>query len=281
MSSLLKVCLAVLLTASLGLWLPWPGEARLGTRLELRPMKIQTQGLQWLPESQSVSGVLDSLTQALTSAVQSVIDFVSSQLSDLMDSMIARTGDYVGGLVLANLTNIINNLGFVKSVRFLAEEVEYALNVTRQNLTGISFNFLVPNQVVQGSVKLNLKEVVEDEEGEEVPRSESDFAARPEIELAEFGVLGDYFNSFVSSLLNIITIWIYKGSEERCSEKFLCSVTADWARGGGGGGGILTPIFTSISSLSSLTDFDTLIAARSGFLGSDCPSLYPQCQLNL
>ena len=80
MSSLLKVCLAVLLTASLGLWLPWPGEARLGTRLELRPMKIQTQGLQWLPESQSVSGVLDSLTQALTSAVQSVIDFVSSQL---------------------------------------------------------------------------------------------------------------------------------------------------------------------------------------------------------
>ena len=145
-----------------------------------------------------------------------------------MDSMIARTGDYVGGLVLANLTNIINNLGFVKSVRFLAEEVEYALNVTRQNLTGISFNFLVPNQVVQGSVKLNLKEesfydfsslvvffmpcaqVVEDEEGEEVPRSESDFAARPEIELAEFGVLGDYFNGFVSSLLNIITIWIYK-----------------------------------------------------------------------
>ena len=80
MSSLLKVCLAVLLTASLGLWLPWPGEARLGTRLELRPMKIQTQGLQWLPESQSVSGVLDSLTQALTSAVQSVIDFISSQL---------------------------------------------------------------------------------------------------------------------------------------------------------------------------------------------------------
>ena len=75
-----------------------------------------------------------------------------------MDSMIARTGDYVGGLVLANLTNIIDNLGFVKSVRFLAEEVDYALNVTRQNFTGISFNFLVPNQVMQGSVKLNLKE---------------------------------------------------------------------------------------------------------------------------
>ena len=61
---------------------------------------------------------------------------------------------------------------------------------------------------------------------------------------------------------------MFRGSEERCSEKFLCSVTADWARGGGGGGGILAPIFTSISSLSSLTDFDTLIAARSGFLGS-------------
>ena len=76
----------------------------------------------------------------------------------MMDSMIARTNDYVGGLELANLTNIIDNLGFVKSVRFLAEEVEYALNVTRQNLTGISFNFLVPNQVMQGSVKLNLKE---------------------------------------------------------------------------------------------------------------------------
>ena len=76
----------------------------------------------------------------------------------MMNSMIARTNDYVGGLVLANLTNIIDNLGFVKSVRFLAEEVDYALNVTRQNLTGISFNFLVPNQVMQGSVKLNLKE---------------------------------------------------------------------------------------------------------------------------
>ena len=61
----------------------------------------------------------------------------------MMDSMIARTNDYVGGLVLANLTNIIDNLGFVKSVRFLAEEVDYALNVTRQNFTGISFNFLV------------------------------------------------------------------------------------------------------------------------------------------
>ena len=76
----------------------------------------------------------------------------------MMNSMIARTNDYVGGLVLANLTNIFDNLGFVKSVRFLAEEVEYALNVTRQNLTGISFNFLLPNQVMQGSVKLNLKE---------------------------------------------------------------------------------------------------------------------------
>ena len=55
-----------------------------------------------------------------------------------------------------------------------------------------------------------------------------------------------------------------RGSKERCSEKFLCSITGDWARGGGG---ILAPILTSLSSLSSLTDYDTLIAARSGFLG--------------
>ena len=142
----------------------------------------------------------------------------------MMDSMIARTNDYVGGLELANLTNIIDNLGFVKSVRFLAEEAEYALNVTRQNLTGISFNFLVPNQVMQGSVKLNLKEerfyhfpqfvffmtYDQVEENEEVPRSESDFAPRPEIKLPEFGVLGDYANSLINSVLNIITIWIYK-----------------------------------------------------------------------
>ena len=59
----------------------------------------------------------------------------------------------------------------------------------------------------------------------------------------------------------------YRGGEERCSEKFLCSVTGHWAREGGGGGGILAPIITSLSSLSSLTDYDTLIAARSGFLG--------------
>ena len=142
----------------------------------------------------------------------------------MMDSMIARTNDYVGGLELANLTNIIDNLGFVKSVRFLAEEVEYALNVTRQNLTGISFNFLVPNQVMQGSVKLNLKEerfyhfpqfvffmtYHQVEDNKEVPRSQSGFAPRPEIELPEFGVLGDYANSLISSVLNIITIWIYK-----------------------------------------------------------------------
>ena len=76
-----------------------------------------------------------------------------------MDSMIARTNDYVGGLQLANLTNIVHNLGFVKSLRFLAEEASYALNVTSHNLTGIRFNFLLPNQVMQGSVKLNLKEV--------------------------------------------------------------------------------------------------------------------------
>ena len=48
------------------------------------------------------------------------------------------------------------------------------------------------------------------EEEAEVPRSESDFAPRPEIELPESGVLGDYFNGFLSSLLNIITIWLYK-----------------------------------------------------------------------
>ena len=80
MSSLLTVCLTVLLTASLGLWVPWPGEARLGTKLELRPLKIQTQGgLLGLTEHQSLPGILDSLHQAVTSFIDSVIYLVSSQ----------------------------------------------------------------------------------------------------------------------------------------------------------------------------------------------------------
>ena len=91
MSSLLTTCLAallLLLTASLGLRLPRPGEARLGTRLELRPLQIQTQGLPGLSglpgllsesQSGSVSGVVESLSQALSSFIHSVIDFVSSQ----------------------------------------------------------------------------------------------------------------------------------------------------------------------------------------------------------
>ena len=80
MSSLLTVCLALCLTGSLGLWLPWPSEARLGTKLELRPLKIQTQaGLLGLAETPSFSGILESLQQAVTSAIDSVIYFVSSQ----------------------------------------------------------------------------------------------------------------------------------------------------------------------------------------------------------
>ena len=80
MSSLLTVCLALLLTASLGLWVPWPGQARLGTKLELRPLKIQTQGgLLGLAEQQSLPGILDSLQQAVTSFIDSIIYFVSSQ----------------------------------------------------------------------------------------------------------------------------------------------------------------------------------------------------------
>ena len=53
-------------------------------------------------------------------------------------------------------------------------------------------------------------QVEENEETDKAPRSESGLTARPEIELPESGVLGDYFNSFVSSVLNIITIWLYK-----------------------------------------------------------------------
>ena len=87
MSSLLTTCLALLLllTASLGLRLPRPGEPRLGTRLELRPLQIQTQGLLGLPgllsesQSGSVSGVVESLSQALSSFIHSLMDFVSSQ----------------------------------------------------------------------------------------------------------------------------------------------------------------------------------------------------------
>ena len=60
---------------------------------------------------------------------------------------------------MSDLSNIIHSLGFVKSLSFLAEELEYGLNVTNQNLTGIRFNFVIPNQVMRGSVKLNLKEV--------------------------------------------------------------------------------------------------------------------------
>ena len=78
MSSLTTVFLSVCLTASLGLWLPWPSQARLGTRLELRPLNIQTQG-GLLAEPQSVSGILETLQQAVTALVDSVITFVSSQ----------------------------------------------------------------------------------------------------------------------------------------------------------------------------------------------------------
>ena len=53
-------------------------------------------------------------------------------------------------------------------------------------------------------------QVEENEEIDKEPRSGSGLIARPEIELPESGVLGDYFNSFVSSVLNIITIWLYK-----------------------------------------------------------------------
>ena len=53
-------------------------------------------------------------------------------------------------------------------------------------------------------------QVEENEEIDKEPRSGSGLTARPEIELPESGVLGDYFNSFVSSVLNIITIWLYK-----------------------------------------------------------------------
>ena len=53
-------------------------------------------------------------------------------------------------------------------------------------------------------------QVEENEEIDKEPRSGSGLTARPEIELPESGVLGDYFNSFLSSVLNIITIWLYK-----------------------------------------------------------------------
>ena len=80
MSSLLTVCLVLCLTASLGLWVPWPGEARLGTKLELRPLNIKTQpGLLGLAEPPSLSGILESLHQAVTSVIDSVIYFVTSQ----------------------------------------------------------------------------------------------------------------------------------------------------------------------------------------------------------
>ena len=71
----------------------------------------------------------------------------------------ATTNNYLSGLVMSDLSNVVQSLGFVKSLRFLAEEVEYGLNVTHQNLTGIRFNFVIPNQVMRGSVKLNLQEV--------------------------------------------------------------------------------------------------------------------------
>ena len=80
-SRLLHLCLALWLTLSLGLWLPRAGEPRLGTKLELRPLNIQTEaGL--LAEPFSISGMLGSLHQAVTSFIDSVIYLVSSQFRE-------------------------------------------------------------------------------------------------------------------------------------------------------------------------------------------------------
>ena len=80
-SHLLQLSLAVWLTLSHGLWLARTGEPRLGTRLEVRPLNIQTEaGL--LGEPLSVSGILGSLHQAVTSFIDSVIYLVSSQFRE-------------------------------------------------------------------------------------------------------------------------------------------------------------------------------------------------------
>lgn len=281
MSSLLYILLSVILAVSLssGLWLPWEsvktptGSQRLGTMMELKPVKLHQDGM--FVQAEPVSVILHSLYQQVLSFVNSTIDLVSLQFSNLMDSMVARTDDYLGGLVLANLTNVIHDFGFVKSLRFLGEEASYAINVTSHNLTGIRLNFMLPHQVIRGSFKLNLKEVEED-----VPRSESAYDQRPEIELPEFGILGDYFNTLATSILNIITVWHYRGSKDRCSEKFLCSANADWVKRSELVPGIITSLCSLVISWA-LADPRTIIAARSGFLGQDCDRLFPQCQRNL
>ena len=99
-----------------------------------------------------------------------------------------------------------------------------------------------------------------------MPRSESGYGPRPDIELPSFGVVGDYLNSVVSAVLDMLTVWQYREGEERCSEKFLCSAGLQSVRRS-----LLVPgLITSLSSLAiswALDDTNTILAARSGFLG--------------
>ena len=99
-----------------------------------------------------------------------------------------------------------------------------------------------------------------------MPRSESGYGPRPNIELPSFGVVGDYVNSVVIAVLDMLTVWQYREGEERCSEKFLCSAGLQSVRRS-----LLVPgLITSLSSLAiswALDDTNTILAARSGFLG--------------
>ena len=75
MSSLLTICLALSLLPSR---LALPAEARLGTVMELRPLKLHPQWFVSPTEPWTVAGILDTLYQALTSFIDSAGTLVST-----------------------------------------------------------------------------------------------------------------------------------------------------------------------------------------------------------
>ena len=85
MSSLLNIFLSLSLGLSLsyGLWLPWDSEetdsSRLGTVMELKPVKLHQEGMFLQAESFSVPGLLSSLYQQIIDVLHSAANLISLQ----------------------------------------------------------------------------------------------------------------------------------------------------------------------------------------------------------
>ena len=85
MSPLLNIFLSLTLALSLSsaLWLPWDLEetdtSRLGTVMELKPVKLHQEGMFLQAESFSVPGLLSSLYQQVSDVLHYVFNMVSLQ----------------------------------------------------------------------------------------------------------------------------------------------------------------------------------------------------------